>query len=80
MSKTTSDATPRSAVAADWALDPADADACERLARALCAGGHDQVDSPEWVAGPGTPGRAFRSRCALRCAGFGGTPARTAHW
>ncbi|MEU9104111.1 TauD/TfdA family dioxygenase [Streptomyces xanthophaeus] len=40
-----------SAVAADWALDPADADACGRLARTLCTGGHDQVDSHEWVAG-----------------------------
>ncbi|MFJ5035781.1 TauD/TfdA family dioxygenase [Streptomyces sp. NPDC088560] len=35
---------------ADWTLDPADAATCERLARALSAGGHDQVDSPEWVA------------------------------
>ncbi|MER5640562.1 TauD/TfdA family dioxygenase [Kitasatospora sp. NPDC002227] len=42
--------TPRSPVAADWELDPADAGACERLARTLCTGGHDQVDSPEWVA------------------------------
>ncbi|APY85530.1 L-asparagine oxygenase [Streptomyces alfalfae] len=39
-----------SAVAADWALDAADAVACERLARTLCTGGHDQVDDPEWVA------------------------------
>ncbi|WP_030570722.1 TauD/TfdA family dioxygenase [Streptomyces aureocirculatus] len=31
-------------------LDPADAAACERLARALCTEGHDEVDSPEWVA------------------------------
>ncbi|MEU4352309.1 clavaminate synthase family protein [Streptomyces sp. NPDC023838] len=31
-------------------LAPADTDACERLARALCTGGNDQVDSPEWVA------------------------------
>ncbi|GAA2939396.1 clavaminate synthase family protein [Streptomyces enissocaesilis] len=31
-------------------LEPADTDACERLARTLCTGGHDQVDSPEWVA------------------------------
>ncbi|MFE2288638.1 TauD/TfdA family dioxygenase [Streptomyces sp. NPDC059443] len=38
------------AVAADWALGPADAGACERLARTLCAGEHDQVDDPEWVA------------------------------
>ncbi|GAA2152056.1 clavaminate synthase family protein [Kitasatospora kazusensis] len=36
--------------AADWELDPADADACERLARTLCTGGPVQVDSPEWVA------------------------------
>ncbi|MEU8514623.1 TauD/TfdA family dioxygenase [Kitasatospora sp. NPDC048722] len=35
--------------AADWELDPADADACERLARTLCGSGHDQVDSPQWV-------------------------------
>ena len=35
--------------AADWELDPADTDACERLAQALCTGGPDQVDSPEWV-------------------------------
>nr|WSX53877.1 clavaminate synthase family protein [Streptomyces sp. NBC_00974] len=40
----------RSAVAADWALDPADSGACEQLARTLCTGGHDQVDDPEWVA------------------------------
>ncbi|MFD5432681.1 TauD/TfdA family dioxygenase [Kitasatospora sp. NPDC127067] len=38
------------AVAADWNLDPTDAGACERLARSLSAGGHDRVDSPEWVA------------------------------
>ncbi|WP_035841506.1 clavaminate synthase family protein [Kitasatospora azatica] len=37
-------------VAPDWELDPADADACERLARTLCGNPHDQVDSPEWVA------------------------------
>ncbi|MFF1871444.1 TauD/TfdA family dioxygenase [Kitasatospora herbaricolor] len=36
--------------AADWTLDPADADTCEQLARDLCTGGHDRVDSPEWVA------------------------------
>ncbi|MFF2080495.1 TauD/TfdA family dioxygenase [Kitasatospora sp. NPDC058162] len=36
--------------AADWTLDPADAGECERLARTLCADGHDQVDSPKWVA------------------------------
>ncbi|MCX4553156.1 clavaminate synthase family protein [Streptomyces sp. NBC_01500] len=51
MPKTTPGTTQRTAVAADWALDPADADACERLARTLCTGGHDQVDNPEWVAG-----------------------------
>ena len=36
-------------LAADWELDPADTGACERLARALCAGRHDQVDDPQWV-------------------------------
>ncbi|MGW7089064.1 TauD/TfdA family dioxygenase [Streptomyces sp. NPDC054871] len=36
--------------ATDWALDPADADACERLARTLCTGEHNQVDNPKWVA------------------------------
>ncbi|MFF3389979.1 TauD/TfdA family dioxygenase [Streptomyces sp. NPDC002669] len=41
---------PGKTVAADWTLDPTDADACERLARALCTDGRDQVDSPEWVA------------------------------
>ncbi|MCX4680346.1 clavaminate synthase family protein [Streptomyces sp. NBC_01433] len=51
MSKTTPDTARSSAVAADWALDPADTDACERLARTLCTGGHDRVDDPEWVAG-----------------------------
>ncbi|WP_250306641.1 clavaminate synthase family protein [Streptomyces sp. A 4/2] len=51
MPKTTPGTTQRTAVAADWALDPADADAYERLARTLCTGGHDQVDNPEWVAG-----------------------------
>ncbi|WP_411138459.1 TauD/TfdA family dioxygenase [Streptomyces sp. C10] len=30
-------------------LDPADTDACERLARTLCTGANDQVDSPAWV-------------------------------
>ena len=42
--------TQNTAVAADWNLDPADAGACERIARTLCTGGHDQVDSPEWLA------------------------------
>ncbi|MER5368598.1 clavaminate synthase family protein [Streptomyces sp. NPDC002722] len=51
MPETTSGTAQSSAVAADWALDPADAGACEELARALCTGRHDQVDSPEWVAG-----------------------------
>lgn len=51
MPETTPGTTRSSAVAADWALDPADADACGRLARTLCTGGHDQVDSHEWVAG-----------------------------
>ncbi|MFH0180335.1 TauD/TfdA family dioxygenase [Streptomyces cacaoi] len=50
MPETTPGTTQPSAVAADWTLDPADADACERLARTLCTGGHDQVDTPEWVA------------------------------
>ncbi|WP_380282270.1 TauD/TfdA family dioxygenase [Kitasatospora purpeofusca] len=42
--------TTHNTAAADWTLDPADAAACERLARTLSAGGHDQVDSPAWVA------------------------------
>ncbi|MFD0568255.1 TauD/TfdA family dioxygenase [Kitasatospora gansuensis] len=47
----TTHGTARSTAAADWELDPADAGACERLARTLCTGGKsDQVDSPEWVA------------------------------
>ncbi|MFD4864291.1 TauD/TfdA family dioxygenase [Streptomyces sp. NPDC058412] len=50
MPETTPGTTRSSAVAADWALDPADVGACERLARTLCTGGPDQVDSPEWVA------------------------------
>ncbi|MFZ3474024.1 TauD/TfdA family dioxygenase [Streptomyces sp. 4.24] len=50
MPETTPGTTPSSAVAADWALDPADAGACERLARALCTGEHDQVDDPGWTA------------------------------
>ncbi|MGW8777086.1 TauD/TfdA family dioxygenase [Streptomyces sp. NPDC055796] len=50
MPETTPGTTPCSAVAADWALDPADAGACERLARTLCTGEPDQVDDPEWVA------------------------------
>ncbi|GAA1226105.1 clavaminate synthase family protein [Kitasatospora nipponensis] len=50
MSETTP-GTPRSRLAAaDWELRPADAVACDRLARALCTGGHDLVDSPAWVA------------------------------
>ncbi|MFD9302857.1 TauD/TfdA family dioxygenase [Streptomyces sp. NPDC060048] len=31
-------------------LDRVETDACERVARTLCTGGNDQVDSPEWVA------------------------------
>ncbi|MCX4807625.1 TauD/TfdA family dioxygenase [Streptomyces sp. NBC_01214] len=50
MPETTPGTTRSSAVAADWALDPADAGACEQVARTLCTRGHDQVDSPEWVA------------------------------
>ncbi|MFD7912010.1 TauD/TfdA family dioxygenase [Streptomyces sp. NPDC059752] len=50
MPETTPGTIRSSAVAADWALDPADAGACEQLARTLCTRGHDQVDSPEWVA------------------------------
>ncbi|MGV9881271.1 TauD/TfdA family dioxygenase [Streptomyces sp. NPDC003006] len=50
MPKTTPGTTQSSAVAADWALDPADTGACERLARTLCTGKHDQVDTPQWVA------------------------------
>ncbi|MFE6871874.1 TauD/TfdA family dioxygenase [Kitasatospora sp. NPDC057692] len=41
--------THNTAVAADWQLDPADAGACEKLARTLCNGGHDQVDSSAWL-------------------------------
>ncbi|GGS29722.1 L-asparagine oxygenase [Streptomyces nojiriensis] len=50
MPETTPDTTRSSAVAADRALGPADAGACERVARTLCSRGHDQVDSAEWVA------------------------------
>ncbi|MEV8530149.1 clavaminate synthase family protein [Streptomyces sp. NPDC052000] len=50
MPETTPGTTQPSVVAADWSLDPADSGACERLARTLCTGGHDQVDDPEWVA------------------------------
>ncbi|MFB6483270.1 TauD/TfdA family dioxygenase [Streptomyces virginiae] len=50
MPETTPGTTRSSAGAADRALDPADAGACERVARTLCSRGHDQVDSPEWVA------------------------------
>ncbi|MFD0123632.1 TauD/TfdA family dioxygenase [Streptomyces virginiae] len=46
----TTPGTTRSSAAADRALDPADAGVCERVARTLCSRGHDQVDSPEWVA------------------------------
>ncbi|MES9511772.1 hypothetical protein ABWJ92_36180 [Streptomyces sp. NPDC000609] len=53
MSKTTPGSSQGSAVATDWALDPADAGACERLARTLCTGRYDQVDNPEWVARAG---------------------------
>ncbi|MBO0916141.1 L-asparagine oxygenase, partial [Streptomyces laculatispora] len=49
MPETTPGTTQPSAVA-DWTLDPADTDACERLALTLCTGGHDHVDNPEWVA------------------------------
>ncbi|WP_331769704.1 clavaminate synthase family protein (plasmid) [Embleya sp. NBC_00888] len=49
MPETTPGTTRSPAVAGDWALDPADAGACERLARTLCTGGHDHVDDPEWV-------------------------------
>ncbi|MFD3545165.1 TauD/TfdA family dioxygenase [Streptomyces sp. NPDC058655] len=50
MPDTTPGPTPRSAVAADWALAPADTGACEQLARSLCTGERDQVDNLEWVA------------------------------
>ncbi|WP_274563330.1 clavaminate synthase family protein [Streptomyces spiramyceticus] len=50
MPETTPDTTQSTVVAADRELDPADTGACEGLARTLCARGHDQVDSPEWVA------------------------------
>ncbi|MGW1658019.1 TauD/TfdA family dioxygenase [Streptomyces atratus] len=68
MPETTPGTTQRSAVAADWALDPADAGACERLARTLCTGGHDQVDNPEWVAGARDAWEdlPFRLRCGVR--------------
>ncbi|MER5763392.1 clavaminate synthase family protein [Streptomyces sp. NPDC002082] len=49
MPETTPDTTQSSVVAADRELDPADAGACERLARTLCTRGDDRVDSPEWV-------------------------------
>lgn len=48
MPDTTPDSTPSTDVTSRE-LDPADTDACERLARTLCTGGIDQVDSPEWV-------------------------------
>lgn len=35
--------------AADWELDPADAGACEQVARTLCNGGDDRIDSPKWL-------------------------------
>jgi hypothetical protein len=50
MPETTPGTTQSSAVAGDWALGPVDAGACERPSRTLCTGGHDHVDSPEWVA------------------------------
>ncbi|MCX4529522.1 MULTISPECIES: TauD/TfdA family dioxygenase [unclassified Streptomyces] len=50
MPETTPDTTQSTVLAADRDLDPADADACERLARTLCGRGDEQVDSPEWVA------------------------------
>ncbi|MER5812687.1 TauD/TfdA family dioxygenase [Streptomyces sp. NPDC002033] len=50
MPETTPDTTQSTGLAADRELDPADAGACERLARTLCTRGHDQVDNPEWVA------------------------------
>ncbi|MFF4445066.1 TauD/TfdA family dioxygenase [Streptomyces sp. NPDC001502] len=49
MPETTPGSARGSDVAADWALDPADAGACEQLARTLCTAEHDQVDAPEWV-------------------------------
>ncbi|MGW6687025.1 TauD/TfdA family dioxygenase [Streptomyces sp. NPDC054961] len=49
MPETTPDTTQSTVQAADRELDPADAGACERLARTLCTRGDDQVDSPEWV-------------------------------
>ncbi|MCX4961234.1 clavaminate synthase family protein [Streptomyces virginiae] len=49
MPDTTPDTAQSTAVAADRKLNPADADACERLARSLCSDGREQVDSPEWV-------------------------------
>ncbi|MDG4857113.1 clavaminate synthase family protein [Streptomyces sp. T-3] len=51
MPETTPDTAQSTVAATDRELDPADAGACERLARTLCTRGHDQVDSPEWVAG-----------------------------
>ncbi|MHA4772949.1 TauD/TfdA family dioxygenase [Streptomyces sp. MSC1_001] len=48
MAETTPDSTPSSGVARRE-LHPADTDVCERLARTLCTGEDDQVDSPEWV-------------------------------
>ncbi|MFE3521745.1 TauD/TfdA family dioxygenase [Streptomyces sp. NPDC059161] len=49
MPDTTPDSTPSTGVTGRE-LDPADTDGCERVARTLCTGGNDQVDSPEWVA------------------------------
>ncbi|WP_371645511.1 MULTISPECIES: TauD/TfdA family dioxygenase [unclassified Streptomyces] len=50
MPETTPDTTQNTVVTADRELEPADADACERLARSLCTGVHDQVDHVEWLA------------------------------
>lgn len=47
---------------------------------APCArAGTTRSTTPSGWPEPGTPGRTFRSRCAVGCADFEGTPARTAH-
>ncbi|GAA2752901.1 hypothetical protein GCM10010440_70770 [Kitasatospora cinereorecta] len=50
MPETTPGTTQSTSTAADWQVAPADAEMCDQLARTLCTGRHDQVDSPEWVA------------------------------
>lgn len=81
MPETTPGTTQSSAVATDWALDPADADPRASNWPAPCAlTSTTRSTTPSGWPGPGTPGKTFRSRCAVGCADFEGTPARMAHW